>query len=389
MTEHPTPTPPAPSSAPRPQRLGEVLQEARKAKGLELSDIAQSTHVRKEYLKALDEGRYQDLPEDVYAKNFLRLYGQAVGLESAKLLELYQRERHGQAAVTPEAAPQGSTQPAAAGTTAPTAVSARAEAAPKAPTQSAKAPRERRSALPRRPSQLGGLLSSLLLVGLLVWGALWAFNNLLFPPSPTSAATPPPSATETAQPAAEPTPPAATGTVFFSLTSEPPGAEVSLDNFVFPTPTPIVNAPVTPSESRTLRVSMDGFETFEREIDLSFDRNLSVALTPLAAAAPEGETVAAQADAEATAAPPAAGAEGQIALTILAESWLEAYAGTSRGQGQPLLYRTVRAGETFTFNLPVYLHIGNGGGVRYAIGGQDRGLMGSSGEVVSRAFTAP
>jgi hypothetical protein len=35
------------------------------------------------------------------------------------------------------------------------------------------------------------------------------------------------------------------------------------------------------------------------------------------------------------------------------------------------------------------LHIGNGGGVRYAIGGQDRGLMGSSGEVVSRAFTAP
>jgi cytoskeleton protein RodZ len=377
MSEHPTPTPPAPSSASRPQRLGEVLQEARKAKGLELSDIARTTHVRKEYLKALDEGRYQDLPEDVYAKNFLRLYGQAVGLDSARLLELYQRERHGQPAATPQEQPQ----PATAGTAPPKAAPI---PAPKTPAQANKAPREHRSSLPRRPLQLGGLLSSLLLVGLLVWGALWAFNTLLFPRSPSPAASPP--ATE-APPAAAAPSPAATGTVFFSLTSEPPGAEVSLDNFVFPTPTPIVNAPVTPSESRTLRVSLEGYETFEREIDLSFDRNLSVALTPLAAVSPQQETALGGAQGEVET--PAAEAQGQIALTILAESWLEAYAGTSRGQGQPLLYRTVRAGETFTFNLPVYLHVGNGGGVRYAIGGQDRGLMGSSGEVVSRAFTAP
>lgn len=73
--------------------LGDVLREARVAKGLELNDIAEITHVRKEHLQALEEGRYGDLPEDIYARNFLRLYAQAVGLDDTKLLERFARER--------------------------------------------------------------------------------------------------------------------------------------------------------------------------------------------------------------------------------------------------------------------------------------------------------
>ena len=37
--------------------VASTLKEARDAKGLELSDIAEITNVRKEYLKALEEGR--------------------------------------------------------------------------------------------------------------------------------------------------------------------------------------------------------------------------------------------------------------------------------------------------------------------------------------------
>jgi cytoskeletal protein RodZ len=45
------------------------------------------------YLTALEEGRYRDLPEDVYARNFVRLYANAVGLDAAPLLDQYVRER--------------------------------------------------------------------------------------------------------------------------------------------------------------------------------------------------------------------------------------------------------------------------------------------------------
>ena len=82
--------------------LSSVLHEARVTKGLELSDISEITHVRKEYLKALEEGRYADLPEDIYARNFLRLYAQAVGLDDSKLLDRYSRERRAALGITQE-----------------------------------------------------------------------------------------------------------------------------------------------------------------------------------------------------------------------------------------------------------------------------------------------
>ena len=78
---------------PKPQRLGDVLREAREDKGLDINDVARITHVRKEYLRALDEGRYGDLPEEVYTRNFIKLYAQAVGLDDVRLLERYSRER--------------------------------------------------------------------------------------------------------------------------------------------------------------------------------------------------------------------------------------------------------------------------------------------------------
>jgi hypothetical protein len=163
--------------------------------------------------------------------------------------------------------------------------------------------------------------------------------------------------------------------VLLSVTSEPPGAEVSLDGFVFASPTPIINAPVTPGRDRLLRVVLEGFETFEAPVDLTFDRNLSVALTPLAAA--EGAAGAPVADAN------------SITLVVEATSWLEVYSGASRGGGATLLFRNVQPGETFTFPLPVFLHVGNAGGIVASIGGQGIGRLGASGEVVSRAFTAP
>ncbi|MBS3934506.1 MAG: DUF4115 domain-containing protein [Truepera sp.] len=337
-------SPPTPSG----QHLGALLAEARRSKGLELSDVAEVTHVRKEYLRALEEGRYQDLPEDVYARNFVKLYAQAVGFDERQALQLFSQERR----------------------STPGVVAAEPEAKPELEVDLVAAP-------PKEPRRLGALwqgtglswlVPSLLVVGALVGVAVWAFNSLLFPASPVSPAQP-----EVVAP--QPlTPPRVENLVLLSVTSDPPGAEVSLDGFVFANPTPIVNAPVTPGRDRLLRVALEGFETFEAPIDLTFDRNLSVALTPLATA--EG----------AVGAPVAA---DSITLVVEATSWLEVYSGTSRGGGATLLFRNVQPGETLTFPLPVFLHVGNAGGIVASLGGQEIGRLGASGEVVGRAFTAP
>ena len=76
-------------------KVGQLLQEARRQRGLEIKDIAASTHVRSEYLLALEEGRFTELPENVYTRNFLRLYAEAVGLDEQEVLEHYSLERYG------------------------------------------------------------------------------------------------------------------------------------------------------------------------------------------------------------------------------------------------------------------------------------------------------
>lgn len=374
---------PSTARAPSEGRLGDALQEARRDKGLELSEVAEATHVRKEYLKALDEGNYDGLPEDIYTKNFVRLYAKAVGLDESRALQLYNRDRGRDGAAAAVGGAGTGVAPSGSATAAPTG---------------AKEPRRQ----PRAGASfnIGGLLATLILIGALVGLAVWGFNNLLFPnptrlvqpsaedtsgaASTTSGDSGGVAATSDGETVASETPPA--DTVFFSIVTTPPGAQVSIDNYAFPTTTPIEQAPVTAGENRQLRVSMEGFQTYEAEIDLSFDRNLSVALTPLSALADETTNGATANAANEQSDTPVAAGEGEIVLTIDAASWLEVYEGSSRGAGSPLVYRTVQPGQTLTFELPVYLHVGNAGGIQYSVSGQERGRLGSNGEVVSRAF---
>jgi len=78
---------------PQVGELGRLLRDARVERGLELTDIAERTHVRLDYLRSLEEGNYEGLPEDVYTRNFVRLYAKAVGVGPDEAVEVYQRER--------------------------------------------------------------------------------------------------------------------------------------------------------------------------------------------------------------------------------------------------------------------------------------------------------
>ncbi|HKI57905.1 MAG TPA: RodZ domain-containing protein [Trueperaceae bacterium] len=379
----------------RPASLGEMLSAARQRKGLELSDISELTHIRQEYLRALEEARYEDLPEDVYSRNYVRLYAQAVGLDPEAVLDTYARERRRSVGMS---------------------------------TLEERLEKERRGEVPesdrRAGLPFGTLLPTLALVVVLVGLAVWGFNSLLFRPArgPGNTAADlsggSPSAVSPANPASSGGGPAAGGeplsggaagaagtpsggsqsgttpagvvgdavqarTVHVSVATTPPGASVSIDGFALPGTTPIQGVPVTAREGRVVKVTLPGYQPLQQTVDLRQDRDLSYQLAPVAAAAQPAQA------APERAVTPASVSAGQIGINITARTWLEVYGSTSRNQGERLVYATVDAGKHYVFDLPVYLHVGNAAGVDIVTTDKDLGAMGSPGAVVSRAFPAP
>lgn len=73
--------------------LGMYLREAREARGISLGQAAQDTRIVVRYLAALEQGEFHHLPGDVYARGFLRNYGQYLNLPVEDLIEMYRSER--------------------------------------------------------------------------------------------------------------------------------------------------------------------------------------------------------------------------------------------------------------------------------------------------------
>ncbi|MBX5436330.1 MAG: helix-turn-helix domain-containing protein [Alicyclobacillaceae bacterium] len=71
------------------RELGERLRQARERLGMDLDEVEQKTKIRKRYLIALEEGRWDVLPGIVYARGFVRSYAECVGLDGRRLLEEY------------------------------------------------------------------------------------------------------------------------------------------------------------------------------------------------------------------------------------------------------------------------------------------------------------
>lgn len=74
-------------------QLGERLRTAREGQGISLAQAAVETHILQRYVVALEEGDFQHLPGDVYARGFIRNYATYLGIPAEELIELYRRER--------------------------------------------------------------------------------------------------------------------------------------------------------------------------------------------------------------------------------------------------------------------------------------------------------
>ena len=60
--------------------IPQQLKEARIASGKNIEEISQALNIRKQYLIALEEGNYEDLPGRVYARGYFKLYTRYLGI---------------------------------------------------------------------------------------------------------------------------------------------------------------------------------------------------------------------------------------------------------------------------------------------------------------------
>lgn len=75
--------------------VGQILYEARAAKGITLLDAEKATSIRASYLDALEQDDYARMPEEVFIKGIIRNYGNYLGLNGPELVDMYKAQKFG------------------------------------------------------------------------------------------------------------------------------------------------------------------------------------------------------------------------------------------------------------------------------------------------------
>lgn len=74
------------------QSIGQVLQETREKKGITPQQAARDSKIKLDYIEKLEANEFDRLIAPAYAKSFLRMYAEYLGLDAKPLLEQYVAE---------------------------------------------------------------------------------------------------------------------------------------------------------------------------------------------------------------------------------------------------------------------------------------------------------
>lgn len=85
-------------------KVGTMLHDVRTNKKIELDDVAKNLRIKKAYLTAIEESDYENIPEAPYGVGFVRSYASFLGLNSARIVQLFKEET--QQIVEPAIAPE-------------------------------------------------------------------------------------------------------------------------------------------------------------------------------------------------------------------------------------------------------------------------------------------
>lgn len=80
---------------PTTSAVGTLLCATRMRLGKDLQHIAAILHIRYNYLVAMEDGRYEDLPGQAYAMGFVRAYADHLGLDGDEIVRRYKEESSG------------------------------------------------------------------------------------------------------------------------------------------------------------------------------------------------------------------------------------------------------------------------------------------------------
>jgi len=85
----------APKTESTSSDVGTLLCATRMRLGKDLQRIAEILHIRYNYLVAMEDGRYEDLPGQAYAIGFVRAYADHLGLDGDEIVRRYKEESSG------------------------------------------------------------------------------------------------------------------------------------------------------------------------------------------------------------------------------------------------------------------------------------------------------
>ncbi|HMP73407.1 MAG TPA: helix-turn-helix domain-containing protein, partial [Kiritimatiellia bacterium] len=85
-------SPPIPKTSPLPpdmHTLGQQFRQAREEQGLTLSKAASLTRIKIQHLTDMEDDNFSRMPAPAYAKGFIRMYADLLGLDPVPLVEEY------------------------------------------------------------------------------------------------------------------------------------------------------------------------------------------------------------------------------------------------------------------------------------------------------------
>jgi len=72
--------------------IGNYLKDIRLKQEVTLEELSESTKIRLDYLKAIEEGKYEELPSAAFVKGFIRNYALALNAEPDKAMAIFRRD---------------------------------------------------------------------------------------------------------------------------------------------------------------------------------------------------------------------------------------------------------------------------------------------------------
>ncbi|GKS59241.1 XRE family transcriptional regulator [Nitrospira sp.] len=69
--------------------IGEFFKQVRETKGLSVEEVALKTRIRADFVRAIEEGNYAKLPDQVFARGFVRSYARSLGLDEEDAIQRF------------------------------------------------------------------------------------------------------------------------------------------------------------------------------------------------------------------------------------------------------------------------------------------------------------